>query len=386
MRKNLLNPSKIFIVISCAVFVLADLSTTYAQTSKKQVLKDFQNTHEISKGRKVLTTTYVGEPRKFTQIEGLVKVLYTAYKVAVVELFEDCGLKVEYTWEVWYRQDGRTWNFAQIAIWGHKPINEPTKPMPQIDDSTIKNLIKGKIQERSSHQTYKTKLEELSVLGKKSSWNFCTPVYQVLSKAKVVGGEETENAVDVWECTFASLIQQKDGKWENPSTDCFYEGKPQSCYYKTMCKNLGAKSKIETIQWAEAKPLIQKYLQSDIDNKPATFTKFDLIRQEETSQDGLDTWFVIDAIMDVTKKESSKETNWKEVDYIYTYDCKIFAGLGLHKYGSGKWEVNGSQCCSSADKKCSDGHCSDQRKCKVVKKVPKVPAPTNVLNKFKWGN
>ena len=59
------------------------------------------------------------------QAEGLVQVPYKAYQVKLVDLFEACGLKVEYTWEVWYRENK---TFTQIAILDHKFLNSPPPP------------------------------------------------------------------------------------------------------------------------------------------------------------------------------------------------------------------------------------------------------------------
>lgn len=353
--------------ILAGIFLVAPALAAEAALTPGKVISDFKKVYKLPENRTILKIQYLGRPRNFSRMEGLIRVYYHARKVAVYNLFTECGLRVKYTWEVWYRKSGRRLNFAQIAIWDHKLLNKPPKRLPGLDNATIKKLINKKFADRSGYQTYKSKVTKISVKSKKGKYNFCMPVYDVVADVEILAGEEHKNIADVWKCTMASSIRKKKGKWEANALDCLHRGKKTSCVYQKMCRKLGTRSKTQTIQWDQAKAIIQKNLKKNAKFKIVEFKKFDFIRTENKSKNGLSLWFVVHS---VTKHLVPRGSGAHREDYYYTYDCYSFFNLGFHKYGSKEWEVDDSECCSSPKKKCYSGYCSRNSKCKLIAKVP----------------
>lgn len=350
-----------------AAFMFSTGIRTEAAITPGKVISDFKKVYELPKKRKLLKIQYLGKPRNFSRMEGLIRVYYHARKIAVYNLFTECGLKVKYTWEVWYRKRGRQLSFAQIAIWDHKFLNKPPKKLPGLNNSTITDLINKNLADKAGYQTYKAKALKVSVKKKTGKYNFCMPVYEVISEVEIIAGEEHKNIADLWRCTMTSNIRKKSGTWEINSHDCMVRGKKQACVYEKVCKRLGTRSKVTTINWETAKPLILARLKKNSNFKITGFKKFDFIRQENTSKSGLDTWFVVHSIK---KHLIPRSEGYHNKDYIYTYDCYSYFRLGFHSTGSKKWEVDDSECCSSPKKKCYSGSCSRNSKCKLVSKVP----------------
>ncbi len=348
-------------------FIFSAAIKAESAVTPQNVIADFKKEYKLPENRKLLKIQYLGKPRNFSRREGLIMVYYHARKIAVYNLFTECGLKVMYTWEVWYRRSGKNLNFAQIAIWDHKLLNKPTRELPPLDNTAITSLINKNLSDRSGYQTYKAKAVKISVKEKKGKYNFCMPVYDVVSNVEIIAGEEHKNISDLWRCTMSSNFRKKEGKWEINSSDCLYRGKKQSCIYAQMCENLGTRSKVQTINWIEAKPLIQQYLEKNSKFKIAKFKKFDFIRTENKSESGLDLWFVVHS---VTEHLIPRSEGHHSEDYIYTYDCNSYFRLGFHSTGSKKWEVDDSECCSSPKQKCHSGYCSRNSKCLLLSKTP----------------
>jgi len=248
-------------LVALATLLLAlSVPNSAVAVSKKKVIKDFNSQYKTPAGRKVIKTKYLGKKRNFLRQEGFRKVSYSAYKVSVINLFEDCGLKVNYVWEVWYRKNKQ---FTQIAIWSHKLLNKPTKAMPELSPGLEKTLLGVHLKafNAGQHGRYVANLVDTKVTDTKSSWNFCTPNYKIMAKTNLAAGDPNSAKKTMFECDLVINTAMKDGKWTHLSTNCLGEkGKETSCHYDTMCKNKGEKVFTPPLDKAKASEHIHKRL------------------------------------------------------------------------------------------------------------------------------
>ena len=223
--------------------------------SKNKVMQDFKANYTQAAGRKLQSMEYVGKPRSFMHPEGLVKVPYKAYQVKFVDLFEACGLKVEYIFEVWYRKDA---TYVQNVVFDHKFLNTPPPPEALTDDQ-IQALVRGAWSKGNG--SFVSRITQLKVDKQTGTWEFCNPKWDLEFTVQILAGDESDTEHDLYECQGLGLVTKRDDKLEILTNECKdpKTGNRVQCYYKTHCKNLGKKSAVAPITWGEvAKKLFEK--------------------------------------------------------------------------------------------------------------------------------
>lgn len=248
--------------LSAAVALLIALSVPLdaEAVGKGQVLKDFQSQYKVPAGRRVLKTQFIGKKRNFLRQEGFTKVSYSAYKVSVLNLFEECGLKVNYVWEVWYRKNKQ---FTQIAIWSHKLLNKPTKAIPALPPGLSETLLNTYLKSfnEGQHGRYVASLVDTKVLDTKGGWNFCTPNYKIFTKTNLAAGDPNSAKKQMLECDLVVSTAQKNGAWTHLGTNCLDRSRKEvQCNYDTMCKNKGEKVFTPPLARSRASAEIKKRL------------------------------------------------------------------------------------------------------------------------------
>ena len=238
------------------------LSTSDAQAiSSGEVMKNFNSQYQLPAGRKLISSKYIGGMRNFTMPEGLIRVPSTAYKVQVVNLFEDCGLKVKYTWEAFYRK-GKT--FTQIAILKHEIVGKAPKA-PKLDALMAEDLIKEHWIKAAGQDV--TTVVSAKVTGQTQVNQFCDTSYEVRATVKLATGPMTSPKRTLYECpAVATIVEGKKGVSVS-TNDCLDKsGKKHRCFYKTSCKDLGTKLFTPPIDKASAAKNIEARLKDHTNN------------------------------------------------------------------------------------------------------------------------
>lgn len=363
----------LFVTPLVGIFFLAGLLISpqpAVATTRGRVMKDFIRYYKVPATRKVLKIRYLGKKRSWKHYRGGKWVRFQAHKVEAINLFTQCGLKVRYLWDVVYSTVRGPWDYERISVYSHRKMNKPTKPLPALTPQNIRTLLGAHVKALNSHQTYKSKVEKVTVLKKQGSWNFCTAVWTVTPKVKFSAGEPHKNVVDLWECKMNTSFWRKGSSWNVKQYLCLKGGQTHQCYYPTHCRKLGTKSRQSTITWAQAKPKILASIKKDAAARRPQFSRFNLIKRGPSSRGGLETWFVIDARMKHHVTVNNKQTSWRDQTWVYIFDCIIWAQLSFENYGSRTWKVNNTECCNSKARRCFRGYCSSGKSCKLVRKGP----------------
>jgi hypothetical protein len=237
------------ILVGAVLLAGVGVSTPVSATTSAEVLKDFNRSADVPAGRKILSTKYLGSPRRFDKVEGLVKVEYTGYQVEQVHLFTECGAKVRFVWEVWYRLAGGKWVYATVATWSSEVLNAPPPP-PNLDEKTVTDNLKNVIENPPGAQASKVKIESVKLGGQKGGWNNCDPKWEVEATVTFTSGEPQQAMHDRYQCRMVTEMRKTEGQLKTDSPNCFdASGKKMGCHYPDHCKNLGKTSSVAAIAW-----------------------------------------------------------------------------------------------------------------------------------------
>ncbi len=320
--------------------------------NKSQAIKDFQSQYKQEAGRKQLSLSYVGKPRNFTQTEGIVKVPFTAYQVKLVDLFESCGLQVEYTWEVWYR---RNKTFTQIAILDHKFLNAPAAPEP-LPEAKVLELVGNAWEKGSGH--YTTKIGSIAVTKQVPGWNFCLPKYELEFTVNLTSGKSHETMHDAWECKAAAVITKKGEDLEVNTNDCFdpKTGKKTQCFYANHCKNLGKKSAISVLSWGDlAKKVLEKGLCESASGSTRSVCKvaaLKLLSEGNPTADNKKKTFKLEYQLTFTESNSGRKAPSDPWRVTSRYQCFALAEVEWNDSYEDNWHVSDTKYCPNATGAC----------------------------------
>jgi len=215
-----------------------------------QVIKDFKRDWKPEPGQKVLSTKYVGKERHFQKMVGLLPVDYTAYEVQEVILYEECGTKVKFGWEAWYRKSGGKLVYETNATLDTEVVSTPPPPAP-LEEKVALEQIAGSFQKARSP----AKIVGAKIRNQKGSWNFCDNKWEIESLVTLTEGESHEAMHDKYECPMVTEVYKRKGNIEPELTYCFDSSKNNQrvgCYFPNPnhCKNLGKVSVVSEIAWS----------------------------------------------------------------------------------------------------------------------------------------
>jgi hypothetical protein len=215
-----------------------------------QVLKDFKRDAKSEPGQKILSTKYVGHERNFQKVIGLVPVDFTAYEVEEVVLYEECGTKMKFGWEVWYRKSGGKLVYDTNATLDMQVVSTPPAPAP-LEEQVAIEQISGSFQKASSP----AKIINAKIGSQKGSWNFCDNKWEIESVVTLTEGDTHEAMHDKYECPMVTEVYKRKGKLEPQLTYCLDSSKSNQrvgCYFPNPnhCKNLGKVSVVSEITWS----------------------------------------------------------------------------------------------------------------------------------------
>jgi hypothetical protein len=222
-----------------AILCLAALfPITGEAVSRRRVVRDFKKGYKVPKHRKILKIRYTGKKRRFWKWVGGRKRRHKSYIVKVDNLFKECGLKVRYTWGVWYAKMGRRWIYQKNVIRGHKKLNKPTKGA-NITDAQISRILKDNLKSSASWSYHVVKAKVLEKKLKK--WEFCTPHFWMKARIQLLGGSRSATHATLYSCKIEATITEVNGKMGYTDLKCYDKnGKLRSyCQYSNMCKKIG---------------------------------------------------------------------------------------------------------------------------------------------------
>ncbi len=321
--------------------------------SKNQVMKDFKANFTQAPGRKVQSMEYVGKPRSFLHPEGLVKVPYKAYQVKFVDLFEACGLKVEYLFEVWYRKDS---TYVQNVYSSHKALNEPPPP-EALKDEELQKLVRGAWNMGSGN--YVAKIQSLKVDKQTGSWEFCNPKYNVEFTIQVLGGDMNEMQHDLYECTSYAKITKVDEKVDVLTNLCKdpKTGNEVQCYYSNHCKNLGKRSAVQPLAWGEvAEKIFKKGIcEATSDGRTGrsncNISSIKLVKEGAYDEKTKQKTMRVEVVSEYYEKNAFRKSG-DEWNYETKYQCILEAPVAFNIAYADKWAFRNISWCAKADGDC----------------------------------
>lgn len=323
--------------LSVCLALLFCAPTPALAVGKAKVLKDFKSQYELPEGRKLLSTKFLGKKRRFRQVEGIRSVPYVAYKVQVDNLFTDCGLKVRYVWEVWYRK-GR--EFRQIAIFSHKFLNAPKPPAPLSTDQATE-LIKKGWEKGSGH--YTTKVVKVDVTKQTPGWNFCFPKWELEFSIQLTSGKSHETVHDFYECKALATVTKKKDDYEVNTNDCVdpKTGKKTQCFYANHCKKLGTKNAVSAISWGDvAKKALEKGLceyTAESTMRDCKLAEVKLLKEGEPTKDAKKRWFKVNAVLSFDESNRGRRERTDPWRVNSRYRCFVDVELEYSTSYEGNW-------------------------------------------------
>ena len=314
--------------------------TAAVAVPKGKILKDFKSQYQVPEGRKVLKTKVLGKRRKFLLQEGLRKVPYLAHRVQVDNLFTDCGLKVRYTWEVWYR---RSRQFTKIAIFDHKFLNAPKPPAPLAEADAL-NHIKNGWEKGQGH--YTTKVTSVKLVKQTPGWNFCFPRWELEFTIQLTSGKSHETMHDFYECNARAMVTKKKDGFEVNTNTCIdpKTKKPTQCFYENHCKKLGQKSAVSALAWGDvAKRVVEKGVCDYIGGNTRSdcaFKKVKLLRAGKPSADMKKIWFKVDATVGFNESNRGRRERTDPWKVDSRYHCVVDVELEYSTSYEDKWAAS----------------------------------------------
>lgn len=334
-----------------------------ASVTGKRVLADFALAYTSPAGLKTLKTNYIGLARNAVEKRGENSVPVRFYKVVVTGTLTDCGLTMKNTYESRYYRLETEWIFQDITLKSSVPAGKPKSKLPALDDDTAKNLITSGV---GSH--YGVTVREVTILGKKGSWNLCVPTYLVTAKVVIVEKDDIQNTASYYECLMRATIVKEKEIWAYVTAGCVYKGKDVAeCHIETMCRAMTQETTIPQISDADALLLLRKALENEYGLKKNNISieKITLVSRLPAETFGtsipcvLSTVFVIDEFRESAAGDGSRSArNVRAV-----YECSVYGRL-RYSLRESRWEGIINSCCAPGSVDCGKSCSTPYKGCR----------------------
>jgi hypothetical protein len=225
----------------------------------KRVTNDFTAAYRAPAELKTVKINYIGVARNAVEKRGEKSVPVQYHSVAVTGILTECGLKMKNIWEARYYRLETEWIFQDIALKSSKPAGRPSAKLPALDDATSKKLIADGVASQ-----YGAPVQEVTLLGKKGTWELCVPMYQVTAKVVIATKHDIYNTITVYECLMVSTIAREKDTWSFVRAGCVYKGRNVPvCHLDTMCRTISQESSIPPISDADALLVLKKSFENE---------------------------------------------------------------------------------------------------------------------------
>ncbi|OHD63100.1 MAG: hypothetical protein A2176_08345 [Spirochaetes bacterium RBG_13_51_14] len=329
---------------------------------RQRVMIDFTAAYTSPQDAKTMKTYYSGRIRNTTEKKGAANTPVQIHQVTAETRLKECGLPMRNTWEARYYKLETAWIFEGITPISSKPAGKPTAKLPGLADTEAGRLVSEGI-----GLTHDVTVQDVALLGKKGSWNLCTPQYLVSSKLTVVMKNEIYNTGTTYECLFSSTIIRKNGVWEFAGASCVYRGKEmRDCNIGTMCRELAAGSDIPVISDTDALDLMRDALEREYGLKKNNIAMENLTLLTRLPPENFGTkipctmqaMFVIDENREISGETSIPGRTYVTVRAVY--EC-IVNGFLQYSREEKTWHGIPASCCSAGNQACGFS-CSEPAK------------------------
>jgi hypothetical protein len=333
--------------------------------SRERVVKEFNAAYQNPPDSKKIKAVYTGRVRYYTETRGTQQVPAQAHRVALTVKLTDCGITMRDIWEVYFYKLETEWIFLDILQVGSTRLTGTRKKHPPLDDAAAKKIIADALAEKHAG----LQVQDITVLGKKSSWRLCVPEYRITMKTHATMKNEIYNTVTAYECLMVSTLAHVNGKWEHKVSGCIYKGKEiAECHIGTMCRELSADSTIPVIQDAEAVTLLRGAFEREYGLKKnnVAVEKFTIIKRHPLENFGKKAPCTIQALFVIDENRiipGSADTPRRTIRVRAVYEC-VVSGYLNYSIPEKKWEGMIESCCSGDQEPCGISCSTPDKGCK----------------------
>lgn len=332
---------------------------------RDRVLREFNAVYQDPPASRKIKVIHTGKIRQYTETRGELEVPAQAHRVALTVKLTDCGITMRDIWEVYFYKLETEWIFLDIMQVASRQVTKTKKKHPPLDDAVAKKIIARALAENNTG----LQVQEITILGKKSSWRLCVPEYRITTKIAATIKKDIYNTTTAYECLMVSTVAHENGKWEHRKSGCVYRGREiAECHIGTMCRELSTGSTIPALPDTDAFRLLREAFENEYGLKKNNIAleKFDIIKKHPPENFGKKAPFTIKAlfVIDENRKLPGSADAPRSTEKVRAvYECVVRAHLS-YSLSENKWEGIIDSCCPADQEPCGTSCSTPEKGCK----------------------